>query len=282
MDFKIGIIGGTGLENVFEPEMTDVEHVAVETEHGNPSDTILTGRLDGIEICVLPRHGRTHDKIPTTVNYAANILALSKLGCKIVLSISAVGSLQAEYRPGELCIVSDAIDRTTRFPRSIYDGIAKRKVVHMSPVPLVNQDLRDLLVNNLCDLEKGSFRKNFMHSKVHHHGTVVVIEGPRYSTRAESLMYRGWGAELIGMTLFPECIMAKEAGVAYACIALVTDYDAWKEDSENVTSAAVIDVMRRNSINCIRALKKVLPLIKAKNWTQTFDEIDEGLKDALG
>jgi len=272
---RIGIIGGTGLEKAFENEITNSELIKVETLFGNPSDEILTGEICGVPVAMLPRHDRKHTLIPSNVNYAANIQALKQLGCKIVISFCAVGSLKEEYVPGQLAIVSDSIDRTTRSPRSLYTGnggVLNDKIMHMAAYPLCNSTLRDVLKSYLCNPEV------FSDTKVHDHATVTIIEGPRFSTKAESFMHKSWGSDLVGMTLMPEAIMAKEAGLVFASIALVTDYDCWKDNEDGVTHSGVLEIMKKNSIHTINALRLVLPKIQEYDWSVCFAKVDRNVE----
>ena len=275
---RIGIIGGTGLEKAFESEITNKELIKVETPFGNPSDEVLTGEISGVSVAMLPRHDRQHSIIPSNVNYAANILALRQLGCKIVISFCAVGSLKEEYVPGHLAIVSDSIDRTTRSPRSLYTGkggILNDKIMHMTASPLCNSDLRNFLKSYLCD------PKTFQDTTVHEKATVTIIEGPRFSTKAESFMHKSWGSDLVGMTLMPEAIMAKEAGLVFASIALVTDYDCWKDDEDGVTHSGVLEIMKKNSIHTIKALRLVLPKIQEHDWSVCFAKADRDVSGSF-
>jgi len=274
---RIGLIGGTGLEKSFLSELKNQEYKTVDTPFGSPSDKVLLGTIYDVEIALLPRHGRTHGFMPTDVNYSANVWALKTVGCKIVIAFSAVGSLVEEFAPGHLSIITDAIDRTVRFPRSLYTGAGGKlgdQICHMHASPLCNVPLQNVIRQQLCNKEK------YTATIVHPESIITVIEGPRFSTKAESLLHKSWGAHLVGMTLMPEAPMAKEAGLAYACIAMVTDYDCWKED-ESVTSAGVLETMAKNGQNSIHALKLLLPAIKSQDWTKSFSDINDDLKHSL-
>jgi len=270
---RIGIIGGTGLERVFEPTMTNARRERVETEAGDPSDEVLLGEIDSIPVAILPRHGRKHDKSPTNVPYGANILALKKLGCGVVIGVCAVGSNKREYAPGQLAILSDAIDRTTRFPRCLYPN----RVQHMGVVPLFNNKLRDILVSELCNQE---FESTV--TKTHESGVIVVIEGPRFSTKAECRLHQSWNADLVGMTLMPEAPIAKEAGLLYSSIAMITDYDCIddkpeEEDDTMTKNHEVIETMKTVGQHAIQALKRILPVVAKQDWR---DELATSRKSA--
>ena len=232
MQAEIGIIGGTG---VYDPKLVkNLKEVTVETPYGEPSDAIVVGELDGRGVAFLPRHGRKHTIRPTDVNSRANIFALKKLGVQRILASSTVGSLREEYKPGDIVFVDQFIDRTTRREESFY---TKDQVCHISVAEPMCSELRKNLITNA--------KKD----KVSHHetGTYVCIEGPRFSTKAESKMYRGWGADIVGMTLVPECVLAREAEICYANIAMVTDYDVWKEHPVCVDD--IVKTMKANIEN---------------------------------
>jgi 5'-methylthioadenosine phosphorylase len=232
MQPEIGIIGGTG---VYDPKLVrNVKEVDVKTPYGTPSDAIVVGELEGREVAFLPRHGKKHTIRPTDVNSLANIFALKKLGVQRILASSTVGSLREEYKPGDIVFVDQFIDRTTRREESFYD---KDKVCHISVAEPMCPDLR----KNLVAIAK---KGNISH---HQTGTYVCIEGPRFSTKAESKMYRSWGADVVGMTLVPECVLAREAEICYANIAMVTDYDVWKEHPVCVDD--IVKTMKANIEN---------------------------------
>jgi 5'-methylthioadenosine phosphorylase len=214
MQAEFGVIGGTGL---YDPKLLkNVEEVSVETPYGNPSDTITVGDLAGKCVAFLPRHGKKHTIRPTDINVRANIFALKKLGVKRILASSTVGSLLEEYHPGEIVFVDQFIDRTTRREQSFY---TEGKFCHISVAEPMCPDLRKTIISVAQS----------MGVKMHETGTYVCIEGPRFSSKAESKMYRQWGADVVGMTLVPECVLAREAEICYASISTVTDYDVWKD-----------------------------------------------------
>jgi 5'-methylthioadenosine phosphorylase len=237
---EIAIIGGSGLYSV---EMfDDPKEVLIKTPFGAPSDAIIVGKYKGKDVAFLSRHGRGHRFTPANVNYRANIWALKELGVKRILASNASGSLREDYRPGELVIIDQFIDRTKARPSSFYEGknaahlkeYGLDKVCHVSSADPFCPDTRAHLSNIAKRLGL----------PVHTKGTYVCIEGPRFSTRAESRMFRQWGGEVIGMTAFPECVLAREAEICYASVALITDYDVWAEKA--VENIDVIRTMQEN------------------------------------
>lgn len=260
MQAEIGIIGGTGL---YDPKLVkNLKEVTVSTPYGSPSDSIAVGQLEGRSVAFLPRHGKKHTIRPTDVNSRANIFALKKLGVKHILASSTVGSLKEEYKPGDVVFVDQFIDRTTKREQSFY---AEKKVCHISVAEPMCPELRKIII--------GIAKKEKIHA--HDTGTYVCIEGPRFSTKAESKMFRTWGAEVVGMTLVPECVLAREAEVCYASIAMVTDYDVWKdhpvcvedivktmkaniENVKRIIAEAVVKIPKESSCECKEALKSAL------------------------
>jgi 5'-methylthioadenosine phosphorylase len=240
MTAHLGVIGGSGL---YEMEgLADVERVSLETPWGQPSDEIVVGTVDGTRTAFLPRHGRGHRYLPTEVPYQANLWALKRLGCEFVLSISAVGSLKEEIAPGHLVVVDQFIDRTTSRPRSFFGGGVVGHVPFGDPVC---PSLRPILLDAARETN----------AIVHDRGCYVCIEGPTFSTRAESNLFRSWGASVVGMTNLPEARLAREAGISYATLALATDYDCW-HDSE-VSVEAVIAVLKQNVATAQRVIRGV-------------------------
>lgn len=225
---KIGIIGGSGLYEI--PEITDLEEIAVETPYGKPSDVIMKGRLEDAELYFLPRHGRGHRFNPSNVPYTANIYALKSLGVRFVFSVSATGSLREAIEPTHLVIPDQLIDKTKGRANTFFDPIA----VHVAFADPFCNELRKILVEEA----------RAMGVTVHDGGTYVCMEGPLFSTRAESHLHRSWGASLIGMTALPETKLAREAEIAYAQIAIPTDYDCWHE--EDVDIEMVLQNLSRN------------------------------------
>jgi 5'-methylthioadenosine phosphorylase len=244
MHAEIGIIGGTGL---YDPKLLkNVEEIKVRTPYGSPSDSITLGELKGRSIAFLPRHSRKHTIRPTDVNSRANIFALRKLGVQRILAPSTVGSLREEFKPGDVVFVDQFIDRTTRREQSFYTG---KKVCHISVAEPMCPELRHALIEAAGDL----------HINTHNTGTYVCIEGPRFSTKAESKMFRTWGADVVGMTLVPECVLAREAEICYSTIAAVTDYDVWKD--EPVSVDAVKKTMKQNVEKVKTIIAEAVPRI---------------------
>ena len=228
----IGIIGGTGLYRM--EGLEGAEEVAVDTPFGSPSDVIVTGTLNGVGVAFLPRHGRGHRILPSELPARANIYALKSLGVKSVISVSAVGSLREEIRPLDMVVPDQLIDRTVGRPRTFFgEGVA----AHVGMAEPFCAGLRDAL--RLSAGRAGA--------TVHDGGTLVVIEGPQFSTKAESHMYRSWGADIIGMTTLPEARLAMEAELCYAVLACSTDYDCWHESEEPVTVEMVVANLMRNT-----------------------------------
>ena len=227
----IGVIGGSGLYDL--EGLTEQRWQRLETPFGEPSDEYLTGRLGAHRLVFLPRHGRGHRIPPHEINFRANVHGMKQLGAEWILSVSAVGSLREEIAPGDLVVVDQFLDRTRARPQTFFgDGIA----AHVSFADPVSPELAALLVDAAA--AQGA--------RVHKRGTYVVIDGPAFSTRAESHMYRQLGADIIGMTNLPEAKLAREAEIGYATLALVTDYDCWKETEEAVHVEAVIATLHKN------------------------------------
>ena len=240
----LGIIGGSGLYDMSDLGNAEWRHVA--SPWGEPSDEILFADIDGLPIRFLPRHGRGHKISPTHIHYRANIDALKRAGVTDLLSISACGSLKEEYPPGHFVIVDQFIDRTFAREKSFFE---KGCVAHVSVADPVSPLLADAL-ENAARAEGVAVTRG---------GTYIVMEGPQFSTRAESELYRKWGCDVIGMTNMPEAKLAREAELCYATLAMVTDYDCWHEDHVEVDVAAVIKVMQDNTQ---KAQKLLLSLAK--------------------
>jgi 5'-methylthioadenosine phosphorylase len=247
----IGIIGGSGVYNIEGIELIN-EHT-IETPFGAPSSPVIEARLGGVPFFFIPRHGKAHTILPGEVNYRANIFAMKKLGVEYIISVSAVGSLKEELPPTTFVLVDQFIDWTKGSrDRSFFgNGI----VAHVSNANPVNRNLQEILISS-CENAGVSYSKN---------GTYLCIEGPQFSTRAESHLYREMNASVIGMTNVPEAFLAKEAGIAYATIAMVTDFDAWKE--EHCTVDEVMRVMGENNKNA----QGVIELALGKLNKEKFD-----------
>ena len=227
----VGVIGGSGLYQM--PGLAHVREVRVVTPFGRPSDVFFRGSLDGTEIIFLPRHGRGHVSLPTEVNFRANIFGMKKLGVDRIISVSAVGSLQEEIAPGHVVIPDQFIDRTTQRPSTFF---GKGIVAHVS--------LADPICPALTEELSRAAREE--RANVHNRGTYLCMEGPQFSTRAESRLYRTWGADVIGMTNVQEAKLAREAEICFATIALATDYDCWNEAAADVEIEQVLAVLKQN------------------------------------
>lgn len=230
MKTMIGVIGGSGLYQI--DGLEGASWVKVKTPWGAPSDQLLVGRLEGVPMAFLPRHGRGHRLSPTDVPYRANIDALKRLGCTDVISVSACGSLREDYAPGDFVIVDQFIDRTFAREKSFFGAGC---VAHVS------------MAQPTCPRLGAACAQAATGVRVHIGGTYLAMEGPQFSTRAESLMYRAWGADVIGMTNMPEAKLAREAELCYASVAMVTDYDCWHEGHGAVDVAQVIATLGANS-----------------------------------
>jgi 5'-methylthioadenosine phosphorylase len=239
----LGVIGGSGLYHM--KELKILEKVAVETPFGAPSDEVVMGELMGVRLAFLPRHGTGHFIPPSEINFRANIFAMKKLGVKRILSVSAVGSMKEELQPGHFSIPDQFIDRTTR---RISTFFTTGMVGHVSLADPVCPDLSQTLIQSAKTAG----------TKVHEGGVYICIEGPQFSTRAESNLYRQWGVDIIGMTNVTEAKLAREAGICYATLALVTDYDCWLEEEEPVTLEAVLQIMGENVEKAQTAIKALV------------------------
>jgi 5'-methylthioadenosine phosphorylase len=249
IDPVIGVIGGSGLYDI--PGLEQTEWRRIETPWGEPSDALLFGTLHGVRCVFLPRHGRGHRLSPSHLNYRANIDALKRAGVTDVVSLSAVGSLREDLPPGHFLIVDQFIDRSFAREKSFF---GEGCVAHVSMAHPVCGRLGDAL-------ETAARR---IRLPVTRGGTYLVMEGPQFSTKAESLLYRQWGCSVIGMTNMPEAKLAREAELNYATVAMVTDFDCWHEEHEHVTVEAVIAVLHRNVENSRKLLAEVLPMIGAR------------------
>ncbi len=247
-EIRIGIIGGSGMD---DPKLlTEKKEKRVKTPYGSPSSPLTNGKINGIDVTILARHGRKHSIYPTGVNFRANIHSLKQEGCTHILATTAVGSLREKIRPGDLVFVDQFIDFTKHRNLTFH---TKDKVVHTPMAEPFCSDLRALLVKSAKQL------------KLRHHakGTVVVIEGPRFSTKAESHMFRMLGADVINMSTVPEVILARELGLCYQAIAMSTDYDCWKEGEEPVTWEMILATMHKNAENVKQLLLMAISGIKS-------------------
>lgn len=249
-DIKIGIIGGTGLYEM--EELKKRETVAVDTPFGSPSDSYLVGELNGIRVAFLPRHGIGHRILPHELNFRANIYGFKKIGVERIISVSAVGSMKENIEPLHMVLPDQFFDRTKKRIDTFFgDGI----VAHVSFSQPICRQLRDILHKKIKELKL----------PVHNGGTYLSIEGPQFSTKAESHIYRSWKVDVIGMTNLQEAKLAREAEICYATVALVTDYDCWKEEEEedNLSIEMIIDNLNKNTENVKRVLEKTIPEIAA-------------------
>jgi len=245
----IGIIGGSGLDN---PDiLANPRDELAKTSFGEPSSPLKHGIIDGVKVVLLARHGREHTIPPTQVNYRANISVLKAAGCTHILATTAVGSLREEIKRGDLVIIDQFIDFTKQRKMTFHESFESGKPVHQPMADPYNANLRSLLIKE-CQQKGFSF-----HSK----GTVITIEGPRFSTRAESHMFRCWGADIINMSVATETALANEAGIPYAAIAMSTDYDCWKTDEEPVSWDAIAKVFAENAEKVTLLLKGVISKI---------------------
>lgn len=239
----IGVIGGSGLYQM--EGLKGVREVDVKTPFGKPSDRLIRGRLHGAELVFLPRHGKGHRWLPTEINFRANIFALKKLGVERIISVSAVGSLREDIVPGHLVVPDQFIDRTTQRPSTFF---GKGLVAHVSLADPFCRELSSALVN-----AAGSEG-----ATVHAGGTYVCMEGPQFSTRAESRLYRSWGAHVIGMTNLQEAKLAREAEICFGTLALATDYDCWNENAGDVEIEHVLAVLNRNVDLAQRTIRRAV------------------------
>lgn len=255
---KIGIIGGSGLYQM--PELQNVREIEVDTPFGKPSDAFILGELEGVTVAFLPRHGRGHKFTPTEVPYRANIYAMKLLGVEYVLSVSAVGSLQQQYAPMDFVIPDQFFDRTrARAEESTFFG--EGIVAHITFAHPVCNELGDILEAS-CKTVEGL--------NVHRGGIYLCMEGPAFSTKAESNVYRQWGMDIIGMTNLQEAKLAREAEIAYATLALVTDYDCWHEEHDSVTLEIVVGYLTNNVRNAQLVLKEAVKRVNAKSTPNQF------------
>ena len=247
---KIGIIGGSGLEN---PVLLKTpQRKPVNTPYGSPSSPLLTGSVNNTEVVVLSRHGWDHTITPTNVNNRANIFALKEIGCTHIISSTACGSLREDIRPGDFVIPDQLIDFTRHRDVTFFEDFEPGKMHHISMADPFNNDLRNHIITEATSIGL----------RIHEKGTLITIEGPRFSTRAESKMFRLWGADIINMSVAPEAILAKEIGLPYATIAMSTDYDCWKEDEVPVSWENVIMVFNKNVHNVLQLLIEVISGIR--------------------
>lgn len=245
----IGIIGGSGLDN---PDiLKDARDQTISTPYGNPSSPLKHGKIGGTDVILLARHGRKHTIPPSRVNYRANIFALESSGCTHILATSAAGSLREEIRRGDFVIVDQFIDFTKQRKMTFHESFEPHNPVHSAMADPYDGGLRQLLIDE-CR------RLNY---PFHDRGTVITIEGPRFSSRAESRMFRIWGADIVNMSIATETVLANEGGIPYGAVAMSTDWDSWRTDEEPVTWEAIARVFAENAARVTTLLTGVIPKI---------------------
>tara|TARA_B110000008_G_scaffold151165_1_gene152493 strand:- start:354 stop:1226 length:873 start_codon:yes stop_codon:yes gene_type:complete len=246
----LGIIGGSGIYDL--DNISDAKWQNISSAFGEPSDKILTGIVNNINIAFLPRHGKSHNLLPSNINYRANIDCLKSLGVTDIISLSAVGSLKESIKPGDFVVIDQFIDRTfARIKTFFNDGI----VAHVSMAKPTSKKLSKIIFESAPD------NINILNG-----GTYIAMEGPQFSTLAESNLYRSWNCDVIGMTNMPEAKLAREAEIAYATIAMVTDYDCWHPDHDAVTVDSIIKVLNTNSLNAKNLVKSIIKNIEEIEW----------------
>ncbi len=246
---KIGIIGGSGLE---DPDiLKNVKEMKVGTPFGEPASSLLVGKIENNDVVLLSRHGRKHTVPPTQVNNRANIYALKELECTHIITTTACGSLKEEIGRGDMVIPDQFIDFTRHRKITFFEEFNEKDLKHVPMADPFDNNLREIIINSA----------KLLQLKHHSAGTIITIEGPRFSTRAESRMFRMWGADVINMSIAPEVILANELGIPYATIAMSTDYDSWKDDEEPVSWEEVLKVFNSNIDNVIRLILKAVSKI---------------------
>lgn len=257
-DIRIGVVGGSGLYEMEGLEVEDERHVA--TPFGDPSDDFIIGDLEGTRVAFLARHGRGHRILPNELNFRANIWAFKKLGVEWLLSVSAVGSMKREYRPTDILVPDQFFDRTRHRPDTFFgNGL----VAHVSMAQPICPDLAEVFHKSAK--EAGA--------RVHMGGTYICMEGPQFSTRAESEIYRQWGVDIIGMTNLQEAKLAREAEICYATLAMITDYDCWHEEEDDVSGHAVMEVLAQNAATAQDVVQRAIRKLRGHERC--------GIKDAL-
>jgi len=259
----IGVIGGSGLYEI--EGLTDIEEVRLDTPFGEPSDLYITGMLEGVKMVFLPRHGRGHRLLPSEVPYRANIYGMKTLGVQRIISVSAVGSMKEEIVPGHIVIPDQFFDRTQGKRASTFFG--QGVAGHVQFADPVCAELSGVLFD--AGQRAGA--------TVHKGGTYICIEGPNFSTRAESTIYRSWGVDIIGMTNIPEARLAREAEICYGTVALATDYDCWHDGHEDVTVEAVLAIIKQNVTMARNIIKQAVCALSA----EAYCECGEALKVAI-
>ncbi|HEO69645.1 MAG TPA: S-methyl-5'-thioadenosine phosphorylase [Candidatus Hydrogenedentes bacterium] len=244
---RIGIIGGSGLDD--PGILHNADELEVDTPYGRPSSELTVGQIEGVDVALLARHGKKHTITPTHVNYRANIHAFKEWGATHVLATTAVGSLREEIKRGDLVIVDQFIDFTRRRKATFHEVFEPGHAAHTAMPDPFSEEIREALID----------AAEALGLPFHKRGTVMTIEGPRFSTRAESRMFRTWGADVINMSIAPEAALANEAGIPYGAVAMSTDYDSWKEDEEPVTWRMILDIFAENVQKVTSLLVKTIP-----------------------
>ncbi|XP_054278062.1 S-methyl-5'-thioadenosine phosphorylase [Macrosteles quadrilineatus] len=268
---KIGIIGGSGLNN---PDILEnAKEVSVDTPFGAPSDCLIVGKIKGVDCVLLARHGRKHTINPSNVNYRANIWALKQQGCTHVITSTACGSLQEDIPPGDLVLLDSFIDRTKQRQHTFFDGSEEGLpgVCHIPMEPAFCEETRKIIIEAAAELG----------FKLHPRGTAVTIEGPRFSSKAESLVFKSWGAHLVNMTLVPEVVLAKEAGLSYAAVAMATDYDCWRDHGDGVCVADVLATFKTNVSKITKLFLTVVPKIAERKWDDVVKKNKETVDSSV-
>ncbi|MCD4781508.1 MAG: S-methyl-5'-thioadenosine phosphorylase [Candidatus Omnitrophica bacterium] len=261
---KIGIIGGSGLNDIEGLQKTD-DLIFLDTPFGRPSDRFIVGLLEGVEVIFLARHGKGHHIAPSQVNYRANIFEMKRLGVDAIISISAVGSLQEQYKPLDFILPDQFVDRTNYARESSF--FTEQVVAHVSMAEPISPEIRDVLLG--CCNDEGV--------TIHKKGTYINMEGPQFSTRAESHLYRQWGMDVIGMTNMVEAKLAREAEISYASLCSVTDYDCWHPGHDSVTVDMIMENLQNNAAKAKEIIKKAIPKVGALTNFSAKDALKEAI-----
>ena len=264
----LAVIGGSGLYEM--DALQNTEQIEIETPYGKPSSPIIRGTLDGKEVAFLARHGIGHVYSPTQVNYRANIYALKSIGVQKIISISACGSLRDDFKPGDIVIPDQLIDFTKKRENSFFE---KGLVVHVGTADPYCMDLHE----TVCEAMQFTIDKTHAEAKLHRSGSLITIEGPRFSTRGESNLFRSWGVSIIGMTACPEAFLAREAEMCYTTIAHVTDYDVWHITEEAVSVEMVIKTLMKNTQLAKESIRSVLAMMDEEQTCSCKDALADAI-----